>query len=66
MKYWSGVKFWSGKSACSLLIKSCILWIGVLELSGVRFLRGKSRKERSCDVCVCGQALCNHVIVMAQ
>ena len=70
---WSGVKLlWSGKRTCSLLIKLCILWSGVLELSiGVdwsQIWRSKSRMECSCDVCVCvcGPVLCNLVIVMDQ
>ena len=33
MEYWSGVKFWSGKSTFSLLINSWILWSGILEKS---------------------------------
>ena len=49
---WSGVKFWSGKSTCSLLIKLCLLWSGVLERSiGVDW---SQILERSAVVmCVC-------------
>ena len=41
VEYWSGVKFWSDKSSCSLVIK----WRAVV-------------------ICVCGQVLCNLVIVI--
>ena len=45
-KFWSGdwngvEQFWSGNSTCSLLIKLCILWSGVLEQSfGVEYWSG--------------------------
>ena len=34
--------------------------------NGVRFWRGQSRMECSCDMCVCGQVLCNLEIVIKQ
>ena len=54
------------------LIRHCVFygvesWSGVLEWRiGVRFWSGKSRMVCSCDACVCGQVLCNPVIVMNQ
>ena len=50
----TGYKFWSGKKTCSLLIKSCILWSGVLERSlGVEVDLGVTKVERSTSmVCV--------------
>ena len=55
MEYWSGVKFWSGKSTCMLLIKLCILCSGVLEQSiGVESDFGVAKVEWSAVVmCVC-------------
>ena len=52
---WSGVKFWSSKSTCSLLIKPCILWSGVLERSiGVESDFRVTKVEWSAIVmCVC-------------
>ena len=42
------------------------LRLGAEHWSGVRFWSGKSGMECSCDVCVCGQVLCNLVKVMDQ
>ena len=68
VEYWSGVKFWSGKSVCALLIKLCILWSGDLEQSiGVESDFGAAKVEWSAVVmCVCGQVLCYLVTVMDQ
>ena len=64
---WIGVKFWSGKSSCSLLIKWCILWSGVLERSiGVDWSQILERSAVVMCVYVCCQVLCNLLIMMDQ